>query len=155
MTSFARVVNSKWWNYGVFWGPSFFLNNIFNLKGNCVTYIHTYIHTYMHTRLWLINSLKGCYLKRPKCKPLGNLYGITPSWHLPVKYLLPSDWHYRVENESSSLWHTKMMSEWHVPIMPTSYGERYHHSLINVMVNGPTLLPHVHQLKKAPHRRYR
>ena len=24
----------------------FFLNNVFNLKGNCVTHIHTYIHTY-------------------------------------------------------------------------------------------------------------
>ena len=58
----------------------FFMNNKFNLKGNCVlrtlknsvTDIHTYIHTYIHTRLGQINSLKGSYLKRPKCKPLGN-----------------------------------------------------------------------------------
>ena len=47
-----------------------FLNNIFNLKGNCVTDTNT--HTYTHTRLGQINSLKGSYLKRPKCKPLGN-----------------------------------------------------------------------------------
>ena len=35
-----------------------------------MTDIHTHIHT--HTRLGQINSLKGSYLNRPKCKPLGN-----------------------------------------------------------------------------------
>ena len=57
----------------------FFLNNIFNLKGNCAkkklryflsvmdTYIYTHIYIYIRTRLGLINSLKeGCYRKRPK-----------------------------------------------------------------------------------------
>jgi hypothetical protein len=30
-------------------------------------------HAHIHTRLGQINSLiKGCYLKKPKCKPLGN-----------------------------------------------------------------------------------
>ena len=31
------------------------------------THIHTYTHK--HTKLGQINSLKGSYLKRPKCKP--------------------------------------------------------------------------------------
>ncbi len=61
----------------------FFLNNIFYLKRNCVLRTpknsfaiflawRTYIHTHIHTRLGLVNSLKGSYLKRLKCKPLGN-----------------------------------------------------------------------------------
>ena len=38
------------------------------------THTHTHTHIHIHTRLGLINSLKGSYLKRPKCKPLGNFY---------------------------------------------------------------------------------
>ena len=48
----------------IYFGPKrllyLFLNSIFNLKGSCVTDTHT------HSRLGLTDSLKGCYLKRPK-----------------------------------------------------------------------------------------
>ena len=43
----------------------FFMNNIFNLKGNCE------LRTLKNSK---VKSLKGSYLKRSKCKPLGNLY---------------------------------------------------------------------------------
>ncbi len=75
-----------WWTTECFGAQEvdvFFLNNIFDLKGNCVLRTlknsfaifwawRTYTHTHIHTRLGQINSLKGSYLKRPKCKPLGN-----------------------------------------------------------------------------------
>ena len=86
----------------------FFMNNIINLKGNCVlrtlknsfaifwawrtythTHIHTHIHTYIHTRLGLINSLKGSYLKRPKCKPLGNPQSFMNQVIRKKKYCFP------------------------------------------------------------------
>ena len=43
-------------------------------------------HTYIHTRLGQINSLKGCYLKRPKCKPLGNYYQLSCTFCLTFFY---------------------------------------------------------------------
>ncbi len=42
------------------------------IDGHTYIHTHTHIHTYIRTRLGQINSLKGSYLKRPKCKPLGN-----------------------------------------------------------------------------------
>ena len=60
----------------------FFLNTIFiNLKGNCVlrtlkvASLFFERDTYnIHTRLGQINS--ATYLKRPKCKPLGNILSL-------------------------------------------------------------------------------
>ena len=79
------MLTALWcFGYLVFWGPRgcciFFLNNIFNFKGNCVLCtlkksfaIFWAWRTYIHTRLGQINSLKGSYLQWPKCKPLGNV----------------------------------------------------------------------------------
>ncbi len=73
----------------------FFYKTIFNLKGNCVlrtlknsfaifwawrTYTHTYTHT--HTRLGQINSLKGSYLKRPKCLGINDLTLLIVSYEV-------------------------------------------------------------------------
>ncbi len=56
----------------------FFLNTIFNLKGNCVLrtlkVASLFFERDIHTRLGQINS--ATYLKRPKCKPLGNILSL-------------------------------------------------------------------------------
>ena len=46
---------------GVFWVQevSIFLNNIFNLKGNCALFFKRDGHTYTHTRLGLIKTSLG------------------------------------------------------------------------------------------------